>query len=452
MLKPIAIASRTLIKTSPRSPPRSCFLFRFMPFSSLGLRPELLKALKPKDYPAPTPIQTLAIPAVLQGVDVQASAQTGSGKTAAYALPLLELLLRQPRSTPRTVHSLVLVPTRELAVQVGETLLSLATQLTSKLKITVVFGGVSINPQMMGLRGGADVIVATPGRLLDLLDKNALSLAQVQILVLDEADKLLDLGFQDELQAILKQLPAQRQNLLFSATFAPAVQSLADALLTDPVRLDVLPQAGSAPDIVQRAIAVDAAQRTQLLRHLFQTHGWKRVLVFAATQHACQIIAAKLRKAGINAEPFHGQLSQGKRSQVLADFKASRVKVVIATDVASRGLDISELPVVVNFDLPRSAVDYTHRIGRTGRAGHSGLAVSFVSPEIEAHWRLIEKRQAISVPREVLAGFEPTAAPATAPDAPHPQGRANDPTGGVKGLRPNKKDKLRQAQQQAQTP
>jgi superfamily II DNA/RNA helicase len=420
-----------------------------MPFSSLGLRPELLKALKPKDYPAPTPIQTLAIPAVLQGVDVQASAQTGSGKTAAYALPLLELLLRQPRrgpgDAPRAVHSLVLVPTRELAVQVGETLCSLATQLPSHLKITVVFGGVSINPQMMGLRGGADVIVATPGRLLDLLAKNAVNLAQVQILVLDEADKLLDLGFQDELQAILEQLPLQRQNLLFSATFAPAVQSLADALLTHPLRIDVLAQAGNAPDIVQRAIAVDASQRTQLLRHLFQTQDWRRVLVFAATQHACQIIAAKLRKAGINAEPFHGQLSQGKRSQVLADFKASRVKVVIATDVASRGLDISELPVVVNFDLPRSAVDYTHRIGRTGRAGHSGLAVSFVGPETEAHWRLIEKRQNIAVPREVLAGFEPTSSHAVATDTPHLQGTANDPTGGIKGQRPNKKDKLRQA-------
>ena len=416
-----------------------------MPFSSLGLRPELLQALKPKDYPAPTPIQALAIAAVLQGVDVQASAQTGSGKTAAYALPVLELLLRQTRSSPRAVHSLVLVPTRELAVQVGETLRSLAVHLPSSLKITVVFGGVSINPQMMGLRGGADVIVATPGRLLDLLNKNALSLSQVQILVLDEADKLLDLGFQEELQAILKQLPALRQNLLFSATFAPAVQSLADALLSDAVRIDVLPQAGTAPDIVQRAIAVDAAQRTQLLRHLFQTHGWKRVLVFAATQHACQIIAAKLRKAGINAEPFHGQLSQGKRSQVLADFKASRVKVVIATDVASRGLDISELPVVVNFDLPRSAVDYTHRIGRTGRAGHSGLAVSFVGPDTEAHWRLIEKRQAISVPRERLEGYAPKGTQAVAPDTPALPGTANDPRGGVKGKRPNKKDKLRQA-------
>jgi ATP-dependent RNA helicase RhlE len=417
-----------------------------MPFSTLGLRPELLKALKPKDYPAPTPIQSLAIPAVLKGVDVQASAQTGSGKTAAYVLPVLELLMRQPRSTPRRTHTLVLVPTRELAVQVGETLRNLAVHLPA-LKITVVFGGVSINPQMMGLRGGADVIVATPGRLLDLIDKNALSLSALQTLVLDEADKLLDLGFQDELQAILKLLPARRQNLLFSATFAPAVQSLADALLTEPVRVDVLPQIGSAPDITQRAIAVDAPQRTQLLRHLFQTHSWKRVLVFAATQHACQIIAAKLRKAGINAEPFHGQLGQGKRSQVLADFKASRLKVVIATDVAARGLDIAELPVVVNFDLPRSAVDYTHRIGRTGRAGHSGLAVSFVSPDTEAHWRLIEKRQNISVPREVLDGFEPQSLPSPKSLLPHPVGTANDPTGGIKGKRPNKKDKLRMAQQ-----
>jgi superfamily II DNA/RNA helicase len=426
-----------------------------MPFSTLGLRPELLKALKPQDYPAPTPIQTLAIPAVLQGVDVQASAQTGSGKTAAYVLPLLELIMRLPRNSPRRVHSLVLVPTRELAVQVGDTLRSLAVYLPA-LKITVVFGGVSINPQMMGLRGSADVIVATPGRLLDLIDKNALSLSAVQTLVLDEADKLLDLGFQDELQAILKLLPSRRQNLLFSATFPTAVQNLADALLTDPVRVDVLPQIGTAPDITQRAIAVEAPQRTQLLRHLFQSQGWKRVLVFAATQHACQIIAAKLRKAGINAEPFHGQLGQGKRSQVLADFKASRLKVVIATDVAARGLDISELPVVVNFDLPRSAVDYTHRIGRTGRAGHSGLAVSFVSPDTEAHWRLIEKRQNISVPREVEAGFEPQTIPVPSHPLPnpllhplsHPLGTAHDPSGGMKGKRPNKKDKLRMAQQQ----
>lgn len=421
-----------------------------MTFSSLGLRPELLQALKPKDYPAPTPIQGLAIPIILAGSDVQASAQTGSGKTAAYALPLLHQWLKQPRQTPRRVHSLVLVPTRELAVQVGETLRQLALH-AGAIKITVVFGGVSINPQMMGLRGGADLVVATPGRLLDLLGKNALSLSEVQTLVLDEADKLLDLGFHEELQAILQCLPARRQNLLFSATFAPAVQSLADALLHEPHRLDVLPDERPV-DITQRAVAVDAPQRTQLLRHLIQTQGWKRVLVFAATQHACQIIAAKLRKAGINAEPFHGQLGQGKRSQVLADFKASRLKVVIATDVAARGLDIAELPVVVNFDLPRSAVDYTHRIGRTGRAGHSGLAVSFVSPDTEAHWRLIEKRQNISVPREVLEGFAPQEPlPAKAQvDRAHPVA-GHDPNGGIKGKRPNKKDKLRMAKALAST-
>ena len=422
-----------------------------MTFSSLGLRPELLHALKPKDYPAPTPIQSLAIPAILAGDDVQASAQTGSGKTAAYALPILQQWLMQPRQTPRRVHSLVLVPTRELAVQVGETLRQLSLH-AGAIKITVVFGGVSINPQMMGLRGGADVVVATPGRLLDLLSKNALNLSGVQTLVLDEADKLLDLGFHEELQAVLQCLPAHRQNLLFSATFAPTVQSLADVLLHKPQRLDVLPDERPA-DITQRALAVDAPMRTQLLRHLIQTHGWKRVLVFAATQHACQIIAAKLRKADIHAEPFHGQLGQGKRSQVLADFKASRLKVVIATDVAARGLDIAELPVVVNFDLPRSAVDYTHRIGRTGRAGYSGLAVSFVSPDTESHWRLIEKRQSISVPREVLEGFAPSA-PAM-PKAPsgtaHPPGVAHDPNGGIKGKRPNKKDKLRMAQGLANT-
>lgn len=422
-----------------------------MTFSSLGLRPELLQALKPKDYPAPTPIQSLAIPAILAGDDVQASAQTGSGKTAAYALPLLQQWLMQQRQTPRRVRSLVLVPTRELAVQVGETLRQLSLH-AGAIKITVVFGGVSINPQMMGLRGGADVVVATPGRLLDLLSKNALNLSEVQTLVLDEADKLMDLGFHEELQAILQSLPPHRQNLLFSATFAPAVQSLADVLLHKPQRLDVLPDERPA-DITQRAVAVDAPQRTQLLRHLIQTHGWKRVLVFAATQHACQIIAAKLRKADIHAEPFHGQLGQGKRSQVLADFKASRLKVVIATDVAARGLDIAELPVVVNFDLPRSAVDYTHRIGRTGRAGHSGLAVSFVSPDTEAHWRLIEKRQSISVPREVLEGFAPSVPAALkAPSgAAHPSGVAHDPNGGIKGKRPNKKDKLRMAQALANT-
>ena len=409
-----------------------------MPFSSLGLSPALLRAVQAEFFVTPTPVQRAAIPAALQGKDVLGCAQTGSGKTAAFALPLLQQLENTARETPRRVNALILVPTRELAAQVGETIRGLARHLQNQqtgVKVTIVFGGVSINPQMMGLRGGTDIVVATPGRLLDLIDHNALTLSSVKTLVLDEADRLLDLGFADELGRILSLLPSQRQNLFFSATFPPAVQSLAQTLLRDPVRIDVIPEPETKPDIAQRAIAVDAPRRTQLVRHLIGLHGWKRVLVFVATKHAAEMVADKLRKARINAEPFHGELSQGKRTQVLADFKASRLKVVVATDVAARGLDIAQLPVVVNYDLPRSAVDYTHRIGRTGRAGESGIAVSFVSADTEAHFRLIEKRHGLSLSLETIDGFEPAETEA-------------DPTpsnGGIKGKRPSKKDKLRAA-------
>lgn len=415
-----------------------------MSFSTLGLSPALLRALSARDYSSPTPIQTAAIPAALAGRDVLGSAQTGSGKTVAFALPLLQQLERIPLESPRRLRALVLVPTRELSAQVGEEIRALAQHLPRALKVSIVFGGVSINPQMMRLRGGTDIMVATPGRLLDLLSHNALGLSGVTMLVLDEADRLFDLGFAEELNRILALLPARRQNLFFSATFPPLVQALAHTLLRDPVRIEVLPAPQSQPDIVQRAMAVDAGRRTQLLRHLMAQHHWSRVLVFVATKHAAEMVADKLRKARINAEPFHGELSQGKRTQVLADFKASRLKVVIATDVAARGLDIAQLPVVVNFDLPRSAVDYTHRIGRTGRAGEAGVAVSFVSADTEAHFRLIEKRQGLSLPLEQIAGFEPvqTAVPAvTALD-----GTSIDTaTGGIKGKRPSKKDKLRAA-------
>ncbi|WP_096699550.1 DEAD/DEAH box helicase [Polaromonas sp. AER18D-145] len=411
-----------------------------MPFSSLGLSPALLHAVSTKGYLAPTPIQTAAIPAILQGRDVLGSAQTGSGKTAAFVLPLLQQLLAGPHEKPRRVRALVLVPTRELAAQVGETVRSLAQQLPQVLKVATVFGGVSINPQMMNLRGGADIVVATPGRLLDLVDHNALVLSGVTALVLDEADRLFELGFADELGRILALLAPQRQNLFFSATLPPAVQALAQTLLREPVHIEMLPGPEQAPDIVQRAIAVDAGRRTQLLRHLIQLNGWRRVLVFVATKHAAEIVADKLRKVRINAEPFHGELSQGKRTQVLADFKASRLKVVIATDVAARGLDIAQLPVVVNYDLPRSAVEYVHRIGRTGRAGERGVALSFVSADTLAHWRLIEKRQQASLPLEQIEGFEPL------PVEPPAEGAGSPPsTGGIKGKRPSKKDKLRAA-------
>ncbi|MDP3424566.1 MAG: DEAD/DEAH box helicase [Burkholderiaceae bacterium] len=436
-------------------------------FSTTGLRPELLAALPFKPPASPTPVQAQAIPAVLRGLDMRVCAPTGSGKTGAFAWPLLDRLLdtaapsaaamphsRPMRAVARKPRVLVLVPTRELATQVGTTFRETANRLPLDVRVTVVFGGVSINPQMLGLRGGTDVVVATPGRLLDLLAVHALTLDGVQSLVLDEADRLLDQGFADEWARIERLLPRQRQNLLFSATFSPEVQALADGLLREPQLIEVLPQAESAPDIVQRAVAVDPKERTQLLRHLVDTEHWRQVLVFVATQHAADIVSEKLRKARISAEPFHAGLSQGKRTQVLADFKLSRVRVVVATDVAARGLDIAELPVVINYDLPRSADDYTHRIGRTGRAGALGLAVSFVTPEASAHWQLLVKRHSLDVPVEVVGGFEPTpatderllAAPPVQPALPATSNATGglDPAGGIKGRRPSKKDKLRQ--------
>ena len=416
-----------------------------MPFDSLGLIPALVQAAAQSGYAAPTAIQAAAIPAILQGRDVRGSAQTGSGKTAAFSLPLLQRLgAERAQGSSRRVRALVLVPTRELAAQVGETLRSLAQHLPERLKIVVAFGGVSINPQMMGLRGGADIVVATPGRLLDLVEHNALKLDAVSMLVLDEADRLFDLGFAEELGRILALLPKQRQNLLFSATFPSAIQALADGMLRDPAVVDVQGEPGTEPNIVQRVIEVDAARRTQLLRHLLKQHEneWDRVLVFVATQHAAQIVAEKLYKNGIYAVPFHGDIAQGTRTDILSQFKQSRWDVVIATDLAARGIDIAQLPVVINYDLPRSPTDYIHRIGRTGRAGESGLAISFVSASTEAHFRLIEKRQGLSLPRERVEGFEPTEVAVPLVDA--------SGTGGIKGKRPSKKDKLRAAAKAAQ--
>jgi ATP-dependent RNA helicase RhlE len=417
-----------------------------MPFSSLGLVPALLQAIGDKGYAAPTPIQSAAVPAILQGRDVLASAQTGSGKTAAFAWPLLQQIaaLDAPSSrAPRRLNALIVVPTRELAAQVGEELVNFARHLPRKVKVAVVFGGVSINPQMMNLRGGADVVVATPGRLLDLVDRNALGVGAVSTLVLDEADKLLDMGFGEELGRILAMLPAQRQTLFFSATFPPAIEALASGMLHEPLRIEIRPEPQREAEITQRAIEVDASRRTQLLRHLVQTEKWSRALVFVATKHAAEIVADKLRKCHIEAEPFHGELSQGKRTQVLRDFKNKSVQVVVATDVAARGIDIEQLPVVVNYDMPRSAVDYTHRIGRTGRAGESGLAISFVSSGTLAHFKLIEKRQRIAVPREQVVGFEPVEV--SVPNAADPLS-----TGGIKGKRSSKKDKLREEKLRAE--
>ena len=414
-----------------------------MPFLALGLSPDLCHAVNALGFTEPTPIQREAIAPILLGSDVWAAAQTGSGKTAAFALPLLQRLQSLPTENRhqygRAIRSLIIVPTRELAAQVGEVVRVLAQALPHHPKVVVASGGVSINPQMMALRGGGDVLISTPGRLLDLAKQNAIQLATVRILVLDEADRLLDLGFADELSRILMLLPPSRQTLLFSATFPPEVKGLVTRMLRDPVAIAVESDAIQANVIAQRAIQVDASRRTQLLRHLVKEQGWTRVLVFVATKYAAELVAEKLYKAGVYATAFHGDLSQGARSQVLAEFKDEQWEVVITTDLASRGIDISKLPVVVNYDLPRSAVDYVHRIGRTGRAGEPGLAVSFVGADALAHFALIQKRQGMDLPLEIIAGYEPT-------DTPTPIASQMAPdNGGIKGKRPSKKDKLRAA-------
>jgi len=404
-----------------------------MPFSSLGLSAPLLRAVG--QYPAPTPVQAAAIPVVLTGGDVLAIARTGSGKTTAFVLPLLQRWFETRPASPRHIYSLILVPTRELAAQVREVVQELAAHLPERMKVVSAVGGVSINPQMMALRGGADFVVATPGRLLDLVDRRALQLSNVAALVLDEADRMLDLGFSVELSRILTLLPKHCQKLMFSATFPTAVESIAAKILHEPTRIRIDPDLAEPPDIVQRAIRVDTAKRTPLLRHLLATENWPRVLVFVARQYSADHVAEKLRPYGITALSFHGDLSQEARSKGLADFKKSAIRVLVATDLAARGLDIVQLPVVVNYDLPRSATDYAHRIGRTGRAGEPGIAVSFITAESHSHFALIEKRNGLTIPREQIPGFEPTVqVPPSSPG-----------TGGIKGRRKSKKDKLREA-------
>ncbi len=434
-----------------------------MSFASLGLAPDLLHALADEGMRVPTPVQSLAIPAVLRGDDLLCRAPTGSGKTLAYALPLLQGLQVSRRPWPRRTQALVLLPTRELAQQVGGVIEALARRLPDAPKVVTAIGGVSINPQLMALRGGAEVVVATPGRLLDLLDHNGLRLQALAILVLDEADRLLDLGFAEEWAAIRSRLPPLRaradgrtlQQLLFSATLDEAVRGLADALLTRPQRIDLSGEAGNGdtasaassdepapvalphPDIAQRAFVVDSTRRTGALRRLLTDHPeWDAVLVFVGTRMATERVAHKLSLEGLHAAPLHGEMSQGGRDAVLSDFRLRRLRVLVTTDLAARGLDIAGLPLVVNYDLPRAAADHVHRIGRTGRGGAAGTAISFVPPAGEAHFRLIEKRQQQRVPREVLPGFEPTE---VAPPPPV------DGNGGIKGRRPSKKDKLRAA-------
>lgn len=378
-------------------------------FSSLGVIEPLVYQLKKLNYVKPTEIQSLAIKPLLAGRDLQARANTGSGKTAAFCLPILQQLFQagETKSNTNSVQALILSPTRELAIQIGDSIKQYGELLIPRLKIVTAVGGLSINPQMQRLRGGADVLVVTPGRLLDLLAHSAIKLTQVKYLVLDEADKLLSLGFNEELSKVLRLLPNKKQTMLFSATFGDEVSLLANQLLTKPINIDVDNSQNKA-EIVQRVFEVNKERKTALLINLLKSNDWPRVLVFINAKVACNRVQQKLIKAGLVAEVFHGDKSQGNRSSVLEKFKRGDIRILIATDIAARGLDIEKLPAVINYELPRSPVDYVHRIGRTGRAGEQGYSISLICPEEFHHFHIIEKKNKFKLPREQYLGFELT--------------------------------------------
>ncbi len=368
-----------------------------MSFSSLGLPTYLLKALAAQNYTEPYPIQEQAIPAILKKKDVLGIAQTGSGKTASYVLPILSNLQDKVLSKNRHVDVLVLVPTRELAVQVQEVFHSFSLSLPEKIKSFAVYGGVSINPQMMALQG-VHVLVATPGRLIELLESNAVKLSAIDTLVLDEADKMLDLGFKEEVNKILALLPKKRQNLLFSATLNADVNNITQLVLHDPLVIKIEEEKENIDLITQTAYAVDDAGKGPLLRHLIKSKEMKQVLVFTSSTYKADHVADKLRKHGLNAQAIHSKKSQGARTEALKQFKAGTITVLVATDLISRGIDIKFLPFVINYELPRSPKDYIHRIGRTGRAESPGEAISFIAPEDEHHFKIIQKKIGKTVP------------------------------------------------------
>lgn len=378
-------------------------------FSQLSLATPLITRLTELGYEQPTPIQAQAIPSVLTGRDLIAGANTGSGKTATFALPLLQQLFHEKPHTSKAkqgnyVSGLVLVPTRELAKQVADNIRSYAVHLNGAVKTVAVFGGVSANTQMLALRGGTDILVATPGRLLDLISSNAIKLDHVKALVLDEADRMLSLGFTQEISALLALMPTKKQTLLFSATFPEQVKTLTEKLLSNPVEIQV--QNADASSLVQRVFTVNKGEKTVSLAHLIKENQWRQLLVFVNAKNGCEHLAYKLSKHDIVAEVFHGDQGQGARNRVLEDFKNGEIEVLIATDIAARGLDIEKLPVVINFDLPRSPLDYMHRIGRSGRAGEVGLALSLIDYEDYHHFKIIEKKNKFRLDREEIAGFE----------------------------------------------
>lgn len=376
-----------------------------MSFSELGLHADLLRAVTAQGYTEPTPIQRQAIPVVLEGRDMLASAQTGTGKTAGFTLPMLQRLNTGKRPEKRQVRALVLTPTRELAAQVGESVSTYGQHLA--LRSHIIFGGVGQQPQIDALKAGLDVLVATPGRLLDLHQQGHVDLSSVEILVLDEADRMLDMGFIHDIKRLLRLVPKKRQNLLFSATFSNEIQTLAQQLLDNPAMIEVAPRNTTAEKIEQAIYRVDREKKRELLAHLIQQNGWFQVLVFTRTKHGANRLAEQLSKQNIPAMAIHGNKSQGARTRALTAFKSGDLQVLVATDIAARGLDINELPHVVNFDLPNVAEDYVHRIGRTGRAGSNGEAVSLVCVDEHALLGNIERLIKQTLPKHIEPGFEP---------------------------------------------
>ncbi len=374
-------------------------------FQTMGLADPILKAVEEQNYTTPSPIQAQAIPAVLAGKDVMAAAQTGTGKTAGFTLPILHMLSEGKKAQSNHVRTLILTPTRELAAQVEASVTTYGKYLP--LSSAVVFGGVKINPQMMKLRKGVDILVATPGRLLDLYQQGAIKFNQLEILVLDEADRMLDMGFINDIRKILNLLPKNRQNLMFSATFSEDIRALAKKMVNHPVEISVSPRNSTVKSVKQWVYPVDKKQKSALLAHLIEEHQWYQVLVFTRTKHGANRLAKYLDKRNIMAVPIHGNKSQSARTKALAGFKNGKIQVLVATDIAARGLDISQLPQVVNFDLPSVAEDYVHRIGRTGRAGSTGQAISLVSADEIKQLMGIERLIKQLITRKLIDGFEP---------------------------------------------
>ncbi len=407
-----------------------------MSFENLGLSAELLRAVADEGYRLPTPVQTLAIPAILDGRDIMARAQTGTGKTAGFALPLLQRLSKESRRPARrAVRTLILTPTRELAVQVRESVKTYGRYLS--LRSAVVFGGVGFRPQAEALRSGVEILVATPGRLLDHVSQRTVDLSQVEILVLDEADRMLDMGFIHDIRKILKELPQTRQNLLFSATLSPEIQELARVLLNSPERIEVSDTTNAAADISQVVHPVDRGRKTALLSFLVGSRDFRQVLVFTRTKRGADRLVRDLHRDGIRAGAIDSDKSQGARLRALADFKRGSFRVLVATDIAARGLDINQLSHVVNYELPHVPQDYVHRIGRTGRAGNKGDAISLVSADEREQLQAIERLLKRTIPKLVINGFEPVPERHAAPTKERTWGRKPAPRPGGRGRGPS---------------